>query len=46
MAARADYFAWLNTNKRSVTETPAALDALLAGADVCWMGAGYDGDGA
>jgi crotonobetainyl-CoA:carnitine CoA-transferase CaiB-like acyl-CoA transferase len=28
------YFAWLNTNKRSVTETPAVLDQLLAGADV------------
>ena len=27
-------FAWLNTNKRSVTETPDALDALLAGADL------------
>jgi crotonobetainyl-CoA:carnitine CoA-transferase CaiB-like acyl-CoA transferase len=28
------YFAWLNTNKRSVTETPDVLDQLLAGADV------------
>ena len=28
------YFAWLNTNKRSVIETPAALEALLSGADV------------
>jgi len=28
------YFAWLNTNKRSVTETPEALASLLAGADV------------
>ena len=28
------YFAWLNTNKRSVTESPDALDVLLAGADV------------
>jgi crotonobetainyl-CoA:carnitine CoA-transferase CaiB-like acyl-CoA transferase len=27
-------FAWLNTNKRSVTETPEALDALLPGADL------------
>src|SRR5690349_7630878 len=27
-------FAWLNTNKRSVTETPQALETLLAGADV------------
>ncbi len=27
-------FAWLNTNKRSVTESKAALDALLPGADV------------
>ncbi|MEI7710524.1 MAG: CoA transferase, partial [Rhodospirillales bacterium] len=27
-------FAWLNTNKKSVTETPANLDALLPGADV------------
>jgi crotonobetainyl-CoA:carnitine CoA-transferase CaiB-like acyl-CoA transferase len=27
-------FAWLNTNKRSVTETPATLRQLLAGADV------------
>jgi crotonobetainyl-CoA:carnitine CoA-transferase CaiB-like acyl-CoA transferase len=27
-------FAWLNTNKRSVTETPEALAALLPGADV------------
>src|SRR5579862_881478 len=27
-------FAWLNTNKRSVTETDAALTALLPGADV------------
>jgi crotonobetainyl-CoA:carnitine CoA-transferase CaiB-like acyl-CoA transferase len=28
------YFAWLNTNKRSVTETPEIRDQLLAGADV------------
>jgi crotonobetainyl-CoA:carnitine CoA-transferase CaiB-like acyl-CoA transferase len=28
------YFAWLNTNKRSVTETPEVLDQLLEGADV------------
>ncbi len=28
------YFAWLNTNKRSVTETPDNLALLLAGADV------------
>ena len=27
-------FAWLNTNKKSVTETPANLDALLPGADI------------
>lgn len=27
-------FAWLNTNKRSVTDTPEAREALLAGADV------------
>src|SRR5487761_2067071 len=27
-------FAWLNTNKRSVTETPDNVAALLAGADV------------
>ena len=27
-------FAWLNTNKKSVTETPATLAALLPGADV------------
>ena len=27
-------FAWLNTNKKSVTETPASLAALLPGADV------------
>jgi crotonobetainyl-CoA:carnitine CoA-transferase CaiB-like acyl-CoA transferase len=27
-------FAWLNTNKRSVTETPEALEALLSGADL------------
>jgi crotonobetainyl-CoA:carnitine CoA-transferase CaiB-like acyl-CoA transferase len=27
-------FAWLNTNKRSVTETPEAFDALLPGADL------------
>jgi crotonobetainyl-CoA:carnitine CoA-transferase CaiB-like acyl-CoA transferase len=27
-------FAWLNTNKRSVTETPEMRDRLLAGADV------------
>jgi crotonobetainyl-CoA:carnitine CoA-transferase CaiB-like acyl-CoA transferase len=28
------FFAWLNTNKRSVTETPETLEALLAEADV------------
>jgi crotonobetainyl-CoA:carnitine CoA-transferase CaiB-like acyl-CoA transferase len=28
------YFAWLNTNKRCVTETPELVDRLLAGADV------------
>ncbi len=28
------YFAWLNTNKKSVFDTPAARDGLLAGADV------------
>src|SRR5471030_1012038 len=27
-------FAWLNTNKRSVTQTPEATDALLPGADL------------
>jgi len=27
-------FAWLNTNKKSVTETPETIDALLPGADV------------
>src|SRR5450432_2521946 len=27
-------FAWLNTTKRSVTETPAIREQLLAGADV------------
>lgn len=27
-------FAWLNTNKRSVTDTPAAIEALLPGADL------------
>ena len=27
-------FAWLNTNKKSVSETPAHVDALLPGADV------------
>jgi crotonobetainyl-CoA:carnitine CoA-transferase CaiB-like acyl-CoA transferase len=27
-------FAWLNTNKRSVTETPEALDKLLEGTDL------------
>src|SRR5580692_8156284 len=27
-------FAWLNTNKRSVTETREALDSLLPGADL------------
>jgi crotonobetainyl-CoA:carnitine CoA-transferase CaiB-like acyl-CoA transferase len=27
-------FAWLNTNKRSVTETPLALETLLTGADL------------
>src|SRR5579871_1946600 len=37
------YFAWLNTNKRSVTETPAALESLLTGADVLLDGRGYDG---
>ena len=28
------YFAWLNTNKKSVFETPETIEALLAGADV------------
>src|SRR3984957_603874 len=28
------YFAWLNTNKRSVNDTPEARAALIAGADV------------
>ena len=41
--ARAAYFAWLNTNKRSVTETPAALELLLVGADVLLDGRCYDG---
>jgi crotonobetainyl-CoA:carnitine CoA-transferase CaiB-like acyl-CoA transferase len=36
-------FAWLNTNKRSVTETPAAMAALLGGADVLLDARGYDG---
>src|SRR4051812_2745711 len=38
------YFAWLNSNKRSVTETPQALAALLPGADVLLDGRGYNGD--
>jgi crotonobetainyl-CoA:carnitine CoA-transferase CaiB-like acyl-CoA transferase len=33
-AGESGYFAWLNTNKRSVTDTPGARAALLAGADV------------
>jgi crotonobetainyl-CoA:carnitine CoA-transferase CaiB-like acyl-CoA transferase len=37
------YFAWLNTNKRSVTETPATVLALLKDADVLLDGRGYDG---
>jgi crotonobetainyl-CoA:carnitine CoA-transferase CaiB-like acyl-CoA transferase len=37
------FFAWLNTNKRSVTETDAALDALLPDADVLLDGRGYAG---
>src|ERR1700722_13356742 len=32
------YFAWLNTNKRSVTETPEVLNQLLASADVLMDG--------
>ncbi|HEX2943053.1 MAG TPA: CoA transferase, partial [Rhodopila sp.] len=36
-------FAWLNTNKRSVTETPQVLDALLRGADVLLDAGGCDG---
>ncbi|HVZ10114.1 CaiB/BaiF CoA-transferase family protein [Rhodopila sp.] len=35
------YFAWLNTNKRSVTETPETLAALLPGADVLLDGRGF-----
>src|SRR4051795_12512120 len=38
------YFAWLNTNKRSVTETPEALTTLLSGADLLLDGRGYEGD--
>ncbi|MBS0643274.1 MAG: CoA transferase [Proteobacteria bacterium] len=37
------YFAWLNTNKRSVTETPGVFESLLSGADVLLDGRGYDG---
>jgi crotonobetainyl-CoA:carnitine CoA-transferase CaiB-like acyl-CoA transferase len=37
-------FAWLNTNKRSVTETPEALAALLPGADLLLDGAFYAGE--
>ncbi len=36
-------FAWLNTNKRSVTETPETLAALLAGADVVLDGRALGG---
>jgi crotonobetainyl-CoA:carnitine CoA-transferase CaiB-like acyl-CoA transferase len=36
-------FAWLNTNKRSVTETASALESLLPDADVLLDAAGYDG---
>lgn len=35
-------FAWLNTNKRSVTETPLALATLLQGADVLLDGRALD----
>ncbi|MDR3532613.1 MAG: CoA transferase [Rhodopila sp.] len=35
-------FAWLNTNKRSVTETPHALEALLPGADLLLDGRALD----
>jgi crotonobetainyl-CoA:carnitine CoA-transferase CaiB-like acyl-CoA transferase len=38
-------FAWLNTNKRSVTETPEAWDALLPGADLLLDGRRLRGDG-
>ena len=38
-------FAWLNTNKRSVTQTPAALEALSAGADLLLDGRQLDTPG-
>ena len=38
-------FAWLNTNKRSVTEAPRTLDALLPGADLLLDGRRLDGAG-
>ena len=37
-------FAWLNTNKRSVTATSEALDALLPGADLLVDGQGLHAD--
>lgn len=37
-------FAWLNTNKRSVTQTPEALDALLPGADLLLDGRRLEGN--
>lgn len=37
-------FAWLNTNKRSVTETPDAVAALLPGADLVLDGRRLGGD--
>ena len=39
-------FAWLNTSKRSVTETPEALATLLAGADVLLDGRSPEAIGA
>jgi crotonobetainyl-CoA:carnitine CoA-transferase CaiB-like acyl-CoA transferase len=38
-------FAWLNTNKRSVTEAPDALKALLPGADLLLSSTGGVGGG-
>src|ERR1700712_2156109 len=37
-------FAWLNTNKRSVTDSQAALEALLPGADLVLDGRRLAGD--
>src|SRR4051812_39032011 len=39
-------FAWLNTNKRSVTDTPAARDALLQSADLVLDGRRLAGEAA